>query len=651
MTTSSLYPLELRTSMSMVLADPGVDRTDLPIAGIVELLAQTIRTELDDLVWVLHVVWDLGPPPPPTQPPTEIRIPPGTLPPGITALVRVALVDFLDDWGIAFDQVLIETSGIDPNGSLDAALWAAMIGLPCTTCINYLIDDPEQWDMLPITIGVLPIIDVQPVALLGPLPEAHVIKTLLVELVGILNSINPLASAQAWASDLVTTGRLQRWITRWFAVVSQMYGSTALTPPAWPLDAVRLRFEGDPTLIVPTPPETNLESLSRWGRAVTKRRVGVAIGGAGAQSYIGIPFIQQLRDAGVPIDVMSGSSTGAFITAFYAALGDAGLTRMLYGNNVIGWGVFFALVNNMPLTWWLAWSTHFLDLGELGQPTIAVSTSADQGDAVHMTTGLAGKRLMASGSMPPFVATYVGNNRLLDGGLSQDVPTAVLQAAGASLVIAAQSIPRIMPVPTLPDFVPVPYLTKYAITLNPFVRLLDGYRGFITLFRQAAHSQEQYAQVFYNATTLFSSAGTWFAGRRIAYEAANSQALQDAILESVALWNELLEDAPGRVRINRTTNEVETGPAVEFGFVFDDSLAQWRLSEDGTESLQSIGPWVTGFASQLRATIVDPPASPVQLATYQDLIVTASGLAPAQVVFATSITGASESTFTLEIIP
>jgi hypothetical protein len=650
MTVSSLYPLELRASMTMVLADPAVDRTNLPLAAVVELLAESIRNELDDLVWVLHVVWDTGLGPP-SVPPTEIRVPLGTPPPNITAFVHAALLDFGQHWGIAFDQILIETSGIDPNGALDAELWAAMIGLPYTTCINYLVDQPEQWDMLPVTLGLLPVIDVQPVALLGPVPEAHVIKTLLVELVGILNDMNPGQAAQQWASDLITTGRLKRWIKRWIAVVTQMYGSTQFQPAPWPINAVRLRFEGDPSLIVPNPPESNVESFSRWARTVTARRVGVAIGGAGAQSYVGIPFIQKLRDAGVPIDIMSGSSTGAFITAFYAALGDVGLARMLYGNNIIGWGVFFALVNNMPLTWWLAWSTHFIDLGELAQPTIAVATSAMRGDAVHMTSGLAGKSLMASGSMPPFVATYIGNTRLLDGGLSQDVPTAVLGAAGASLTIAAQAVPRIMPIPTLPEPIPVPYLTKYAITLNPFVRMWDGYRGFTTLFRQAAFSQEQYAQVFYNATTLFSSAGTWFAGRRIAHEAANSQALQDAVLEAVEYWNELLLDAPGRVRINRTSNEVETGTAVELGFVFDPSIGAWRLSDDASQSLVEIGAWVSSFATELKVTILDPPANPAQLNEYQILIVTASGLPTSAVDFSSTVTGASTTSFTLAIDP
>ncbi|MFV8753100.1 patatin-like phospholipase family protein [Nannocystaceae bacterium ST9] len=648
MTTYSLFPLVTRASMTMVLADASVDRTNLPLAAMTDMLAETIRVELDDLVWVLHVVWDVGPAPM-SSPPSEIRVP---LAANVTTFVHGALVDFCADWGIAFDQVLIEASGIDPTGSLNAALWAAMVDLPCTACVDYMVDDPEAWNTLPLTIGILPLVTVQPVVLLGPLPEAHVVKTLLIELLGILNSMNPGQAAQQWVVDAINTGRITAWIRRWLSVVSQMYGSTALRPPAWPLDAVRLRFEGDPALVLPTPIETNVESYGRWARTVTQRRVGLAIGGAGAQSYVGIPFIEQLTDAGVPIDIMSGSSTGAFITAFYAALGDKGLLRMLLNSNTIGWGVFFALINNMPLTWWLAWATHYVDLGELAQPVVSVATSADKGDAIHMTSGLAGKSLMASGSMPPFVATYIGNSRLLDGGLSQDVPTAVLNSAGASLVVAAQSIPKIMTIPTLPDFVPVPYLTKYAITLNPFVRVLDYYRGFITLFRQAAFSQEKYAQVFYSATTQFSSAGTWFAGPRIAHEAALSQALQDAVAESVAYWNELLADAPGRVRINRTTNLVEIGWAVEIGYVFDEGLQAWRLTSDAGRIVVEIGKYVASFASALAVTLRYPPGVP-QLPEHQTLVITASGLPITQVVFTAPIIEPllAETTFDLAVVP
>jgi len=647
MTTSSLYPLVTETTMTMVLADASVDRTSLPIAGVVGILAETIRVELDDLVWVLHVVWDDGSLPPPSSPPTEIRVP---LAANVTTTVNTALIDFAVDWGIAFDQVLIETSSLDPNGSLNAQLWAAMVGLPCPACIDYLFDDPEVWNNLPLTIGILPIVPVQPVVLLGPMPEAHVIKTLLIELLGILNAMNPGQAAQQWLSDAIASHRLRNWLKRWVTVVTQLYGSTAFKPPAWPLDAVRLRFEGDPTIVLPTPAEDNVESFGRWARTVTQRRVGLAIGGAGAQSYVGIPFIEQLRDAGVPIDIMSGSSTGAFITAFYAALGDRGLLRMLLNSNTIGWGVFFALINNMPLTWWLGWATHFVDLGDLAQPTISVATSAEKGDAVHMISGLAGKSLMASGSMPPFVATYIGNTRFLDGGLSQDVPTAVLNSAGATLVVAAQSIPRVMTIPSVPEFIPVPYFKKYLVTINPLVRVLDYYRGFITLFRQAAFSQEQYAQVFYSATTKFSSAGTWYAGPRIAHEAAQSQALQDAVAEALVFWNELLLDAPGRVRVNRTTNEVEVGVAVELGFEFDVGLGQWRLNEDGGRVVALIGKYVAlSGASSLEVTIINPS---VALANYEAPLVATSGLLPAQVVFQPpGVSSASDTSFSLVVVP
>ncbi|PRP97706.1 hypothetical protein ENSA5_32150 [Enhygromyxa salina] len=647
MSVTSLTPVVLRGAMTMVLADATVDHTTLPLPGVVEVLADTIRTELDDLTWVLHVVWDVGLPPP-TTPPTYIRVPPGT--PNLTPVVHAELQTFCQDWGIAFDQILIEASGVNPNGARNAELWWAMTGLDCTASVDYLFDDPEVWNDLPLTLGLLPAdVNQQPVALLGPMPEAQLVRTLLIELIQIVNSANPANSLQVWIQDAIATHRFRRWLRRWVAVVSQIYSSTRFMPSAWPLHALRLRFEGDPSVPVPVV-EDNVRSFGRWARGVTARRVGVAIGGAGAQSYVGIPFIEQLEDAGVPIDLLSGSSTGAFIGAFYAALGDRGLTRMLLNSNTIGWGVFFALVNNIPLTWWLAWATRFVDLSELGQPTISVSSIADTGETNHQTTGLAGKSLMASGSLPPFVATYIGNTRLLDGGPTQDLPTAILNAAGAQLVIAAQPIPKVASIPRLPDEVPVPFLTKWAITLNPFVRSLDAYRAYLMLFRQAALGEEQYAQVFYNATTRFSSAGSWYAGPRIAHEAANSQALKDAIIEAQAHWQLLLTDGAGRVRINRSTNLVEIGPAVDIGFELAPD-GSWRLSGDAEQVLAAVGAYIaSGYASALEVELINVPPPPP--ADYQPLFEAATGLAAPQITYTTTATiPPTDPSFALAVAP
>jgi predicted acylesterase/phospholipase RssA len=642
---SSIYPLRTRAAMTMVLVDPAADPAALPLPGIVEVLRQTIQTELDDLSWVLHVVWDVGLPPP-TTPPTQIRVPLGL--PNMTVFVHDELQRFCDEWGIAFDEVLIETSGVNPDGSRDAELWWAMQGLTCTSSVNYLIRDPEQWNQLPATLGLLPAsVNAQAVALLGPMPEAHLVQTLLIELSQILGSPDPANEAQLWFQAAAATQRFRRWRRRWVAVVSQIYSSTRFKPKPWSLDAIRLRFEADPSVVVPLN-QTNVDSFGRWARSITDRRVGVAIGGAGAQSYVGIPFIAQLRDAGVPIDILSGSSTGAFIGAFYAALGNKGLTRMLFNSNTIGWGVFFALVDNIPLTWWLSWATEFVDLSELAQPTITVSSIAQTGEPYHQTSGLAGKGLMASGSLPPFVATYIGNTRLLDGGPTQDLPTAILNAAGAELVIAAQAVPKVQSFPRLPDQVPVPYFKKWALSLNPLLRGFDAYRSYLMLYRQAAMGEEQYADVFYNATTKFSSAGSWYAGPRIAHEAANSQALQDAIAQAKLEWEALLEDAPGRARINRGTNQVEVGPAVHLGFELDPSVI-WRLTPHAEQLLEDIGRYVANFATSLNVTLVNVP--PPNAIDYGPLFETASGLLGAQINYIPVIVPTVPPSFSLEIVP
>ncbi|GEM_PF-4830517 len=637
------FPLVTRAATTMVLTDPTVDRAGLPLSAMVERLAEVIRSELSDLTWVLHVIWDDGVVPPAGSPPSFIRVPPAA---NLTVFVHDAIEDFCQTWGIAFDQVLIEASGLDPDGLRNAELWWAMDGLPYPAGVDYLFDAPQVWDELPATLGLLPTLAAQPVALLGPVPEAQIVRNLLVELGTIATSSNPPGKFGQFLNDGVASGRFAGWLRRWVAVVSQVYGSAARIPLPWPLDAVRLRLDpGNPVL---TPEQDNDSSYGRWSRAVTHRRVGVALGGAGAQSYIGIPFIQQLKDAGVPIDILSGSSTGTFVGAFYSALGERGLLRMLLNSNTIGWGVFFALLNNFPLTWWLSWATEFIDLSELAQPTISVSTTANEGDAFHQTAGLTGKSLMASGSLPPFISTYIGNTRLLDGGLSQDVPTAVLSTAGASLVLAAQAIPKLAPIPRVPSFLPIPLGLKTLVSLNPLVRGLDYYRGYISLFRQAAHSQEQYAQVFYDATTVLSSAGSWYAGPRIAAEAAVSQALHDAIAEAVVHWQALLTDAPGRVRINRASAEVEIGPAVDIGFEFAPTGAL-RLTPDAERVLAEVGRYVNTNAAILEVEFTNLGGAVTQ-ALAEALVQTASALGPAKLGFtATATVPVAQPSFNLSL--
>jgi predicted acylesterase/phospholipase RssA len=601
----------------MILADRGIDRAALPLAAIIEGLAATMRDELGDLVAVLRVVLGeplASSPGAPSEAPGLIHVRADDL----SGSLHRGLREFSRDWGLAFDHVLIDSSEIDPDQQ--AALWSALVDLPCPICVDYIFDQPEVWTSLAARAGA---IGVRPVVLLGPLPEARLVRSLLAELGEIASADAPARAAREWIVDGLVEDRTQSVLAQLVAVLSQMYGSAEHIPPPWPIDAVRLRFEDD---------AGNRESLQRWARAITRRRVGLALGGAGAQSYAAIPFVEKLLAAGVPIDIMSGASTGAFLAVLFAALGERGMLRFLRGADAFGWGVFFALFHNLPLTWWLAWATNFVDLADLAQPTLTVASRADDGQTHVMSSGLAAKMLMASGSMAPFVATYVGNRRLLDGGVTCDLPTAQLLEAGANMVIAVQAVPKLMALPHLPESVSLPAPIKFAILRNPLVRVLDSYRAFLMLVRQSAVGHLQHADVIYEPSTRWSSAGTWFAGPRIARDAARSPELAEAVAAAKARWDELRRGSPRRVRINGS-GHVEVGPAVELGFVFDRGLGQWRLTGDADALVYEVGRHADAHARALRVALLDPPADLDRTHAYERLIRTAAGLGSERVEF------------------
>ncbi|MCA9687427.1 MAG: hypothetical protein KC457_35020, partial [Myxococcales bacterium] len=181
------------------------------------------------------------------------------------------------------------------------------------------------------------------------------------------------------------------------------------------------------------------------------------------------------------------------------------------------------------------------------------------GETAYLSSSLAGQACMASGSLPPMVPTYVQNRRLLDGGLTEDVPTAVLLSAGAVLVLAAQAIPKLMAIPHLPNSVPVPYWLKAAASLNPYWRGLDYYRAYLMLFRQAARSDEPNADVIYEATTKHSHASLFLQAKRVAEDAVGSPALERAVEDSAAEWRRMLLRPPGRIILEQDSGKFILG--------------------------------------------------------------------------------------------
>lgn len=64
-----------------------------------------------------------------------------------------------------------------------------------------------------------------------------------------------------------------------------------------------------------------VDSFDRLARALTGRRVGVALAGGGALSYFHAAVLDELIQLGIPIDMVSGISGGALVGAYYCAGG------------------------------------------------------------------------------------------------------------------------------------------------------------------------------------------------------------------------------------------------------------------------------------------------------------------------------------------
>lgn len=530
------YPVTALGELTLVLADAGVG--ELPLGGLIELLAATMRESLGDRVALVRLLPAGG----------ESRVSPFGVPETLlvpddarlSETVRAHLVELVHSWGMLFDHILVDPSALALDDRRRAELMVALVGLPCPTQVSYLVRSPEDWASLPERIGPIGGLAVLPTALLGPLPHAR--------------------------------GQARRLAH----VAGQLFDMPWSYPKPWPIDAVRLRLrepllaelrrrarlgvaQREPLSLDSDEMSAARASLGRWARAVTWRRVGIGIGGAGSQSYVAIPFIRRLQALGIPIDVISGSSTGAFIGAFYSLFGEAGLEQMIAKRHHFGFAVAASWFHNAPFELLLTYLLEGLDLNDLELPVIAVAARAADGETAYLSSPLAGRACMASGSLPPMVPTYIRNRRLLDGGLTLDVPTAILTSAGAELIVGVQPIPRVNPRSLVGTDVFVPPNLRFVAMVNPLQRSLDLYRSYLMLFRQAARGYEPNADVVYEATTRETHAALFAYGAAVVRDAEHSDALALAVERTQSEWRRMLARAPGRVTFVPASGTFELG--------------------------------------------------------------------------------------------
>lgn len=186
--------------------------------------------------------------------------------------------------------------------------------------------------------------------------------------------------------------------------------------------------------------------FARLARSVAGRPIGVALSGGGARSVAHIGFLRALGEAGVSIDLIAGTSAGAFVSALFARDDDP--DAMVEGALEFARAPFFD--PTLPLVSLLAGHRFgrvlrriFGDaqLEDVWRPCYITSADLVTGQAVVHDRGPLWRAVRASGSLPAVVPPVRWGERLLvDGGVLNNLPADVVRARGVDPLVLASDV-------------------------------------------------------------------------------------------------------------------------------------------------------------------------------------------------------------------
>ncbi|MGD6856171.1 patatin-like phospholipase family protein [Bacillus infantis] len=170
--------------------------------------------------------------------------------------------------------------------------------------------------------------------------------------------------------------------------------------------------------------------------------IGLALGSGGARGFAHLGVIKVLKEEGINVDVIAGSSMGALVGCFYGAGLDIDRLYKLAG----AFKRKYYLDFTVPKMGFLAGKkvkelirlfTHGKNLEDLDIPVRVVATDLKAGEKVVFCKGPIADAVRASISIPGiFTPEKLEDRLLVDGGVIDRVPVSVVEEMGADLIIA-----------------------------------------------------------------------------------------------------------------------------------------------------------------------------------------------------------------------
>jgi len=183
---------------------------------------------------------------------------------------------------------------------------------------------------------------------------------------------------------------------------------------------------------------------ARLARLVTGRSVGAVLAGGGARGFAHIGVLGALKDHGIDVDLLAGTSMGALIAACFAMgwdeeevtgrLADAFVESNPANDYTLP---LVSLIRGNKIDQRLR--RHFGDarIEDLEIPFFCVSANLSSGDATVHHSGLLWKALRASLSIPGIMPPVRYPDGVhIDGGVIDNLPTDIMAAMDRGPVIA-----------------------------------------------------------------------------------------------------------------------------------------------------------------------------------------------------------------------
>lgn len=196
------------------------------------------------------------------------------------------------------------------------------------------------------------------------------------------------------------------------------------------------------------PPEatTGQRSMDRLARKLTGLTIGFAMGSGAAFGYSLIGMLRVMEREGIFPDVISGTSMGALIGAFYAhgippdelEKIAASITKKKLWTMIDPIIPRTGLIRGNGILNFLRGHLNDNTFNELILPFACVATDIQTGKEIILDRGNVAEAVRASLSLPFFFQPYYLDGRyLVDGGLVNPVPTSIIVSQGANILISA----------------------------------------------------------------------------------------------------------------------------------------------------------------------------------------------------------------------